>query len=368
MIDTIRGSGHTTGEELTMTRTSRAVVFLGGGKWEIRELPVPDEPPAGGAILRVEATGMCHSDIDNLNGIVHTPWGGEFPTIPGHEVVGRIEQLGAGAAEALGVAEGDRVAVRSGRFGEDNRTRIYGHDYSVEEGCGLYGGYADYMELLPGSSVVRLPEDPPGAEMTIWEPLSIAAGWAGVVREGDAVAVLGPGHLGLAALVAARANGAGKIMVTGTPSDGFRLEAAKRLGADLAVDIGVDDPIVKATDLTDGNGVDVVIDAASGSTSTVVQAMQMVRRGGIVVIGGLKDRKPVEGFISDWIPMRRIHILAGSDGDHVQTAVDLLWAGRVPTTDLIGEVFSLEQVGEALDILDRKTPGRDAIRVGLSLM
>src|ERR1700750_928831 len=133
-----------------MTRTSRAVVFLGGGKWEIRELTVPDDRPEGGAILRVEAVGMCHSDIDNLHGIVHTPWGGEFPTIPGHEVVGRIDRLGAEAAESLGVAAGGRVAVRAGRLAEGNRTRIYGHDYSVDEGSGLYGGYADYMELLPG--------------------------------------------------------------------------------------------------------------------------------------------------------------------------------------------------------------------------
>jgi threonine dehydrogenase-like Zn-dependent dehydrogenase len=350
-----------------MARTSRAVVFLGEGKWEIRDLPVPDAPLEGGAILRVEAVGMCHSDIDNLNGIVHTPWGGEFPTIPGHEVVGRIEQLGDKAAESLGVAEGDRVAVRSGRFDSSSRMRIYGHDYSVDEGSGLYGGYADYMELLPGSSVVRLPGDPPGAEMTIWEPLSIAAGWAGVVSDGDSVAILGPGHLGLAALVAARARGAQKIIVTGTPQDAIRLEAARQLGADVAVDIGVDDPIARAKEITQDQGVDVVIDAASGSTSTVIQAMEMVRRGGTVVIGGLKDRKPVEGFISDWIPMRRIHILAGADGDHVQTAVDLLWAGRVPTSDLVGEVFPLEQVGEALDILDRKIPGRDAIRVGLTL-
>ena len=350
-----------------MTRTSRAVVFLGGGRWEFRELPVPDDPPEGGAILRVEAVGMCHSDIDNLHGIVHTPWGGEFPTIPGHEIVGRIDRISPAAAESLGVAEGDRVAVRSGRIADDNKTRIYGHDYSVDEGCGLYGGYADYMELLPGSSVVALPGDPPGAEMTIWEPLSIAVGWAGLVSPGDTVAILGPGHLGLAALVAARANGAEKIVVTGTSSDGIRLEAARRLGAELAIDVGIEDPIAAVKDFTAGQGVDVVIDAASGSTSTVVQAMEMVRRGGTVVIGGLKDRKPVEGFISDWIPMRRIHILAGTEGDHVQTAADLLWAGRVPTRDLLGDVFTLEQVGEALAVLDRKIPGRDAIRVSMSL-
>jgi threonine dehydrogenase-like Zn-dependent dehydrogenase len=350
-----------------MSQTSRAVVFLGEGKWEIRELPVPDDPLAGGAILRVEATGMCHSDIDNLHGIVHTPWGGEFPTIPGHEVVGRIERLGEGAGEALGVAEGDRVAVLSGRLTEDRRSRIYGHDYSVDEGSGLYGGYADYMEILPGSSVVRLPDGPPGTEMTFWEPLSIAARWAGIVEEGDSVAVLGPGHLGLAAIVAARANGASKVLVSGTPADSFRLEAALHLGADVAVDIGVGDPIARAKEMTGGDGVDVVIDAASGSTATVVQAMEMVRRGGKVVIGGLKDRKPVEGFISDWIPMRGIHILAGAEGDHVKTAVDLIWSGRIPTSELVGEVFTVEQVGEALDLLDRKTPGRDAIRVQLSL-
>ena len=333
----------------------------------MRELPVPDDPPEGGAILRVEAVGMCHSDVDNLNGIVHTPWGGEFPTIPGHEVVGRIDRIGKTASRALGAVEGDRVAVRHGRMNDDNRVRIYGHDYSVHEGSGLYGGYADYMELLPGSSVVPLPGDPPASEMTIWEPLSIAVGWAGPVSEGDTVAILGPGHLGLAAIIAARANGAERIFVTGTSSDEVRLEAARRLGAEFAIDIGTDEPIARVQELTDGQGVDVVIDAASVSTSTVVQAMEMVRRGGTVVIGGLKDRKPVEGFISDWIPMRRIHILGGTDGDHIQTAVDLLWAGQVPTRDLLGEVFELEQVGEALDILERKIPGRDAVRVSMSL-
>src|ERR1700729_1928669 len=219
-----------------MTRTSRAVVFLGEGRWEIRELPVPEDPPEGGAILRVEAVGMCHSDIDNLHGIVHTPWGGEFPTIPGHEVVGRIERISPTAAGTLGAAEGDRVAVRSGRMADDNRTRIYGHDYSVDEGSGLYGGYADYMELLPGSSVVRLPDGPPAHELTVWEPLSIAVGWAGPITGGDTVAILGPGHLGLAAIVAARANGAATVIVTGTPSDVIRLDAAQRLGADATID------------------------------------------------------------------------------------------------------------------------------------
>ena len=350
-----------------MARTSRAVVFLGQGRWEIREMPVPDRPAAGGAILRVEAVGMCHSDIDNLNGIVHTPWGGEFPTIPGHEVVGRIEQLGPGAETALGVSEGARVALRHGVMTPDNRMRIYGHDFSTEEGCGLYGGYADYMELLPGSAVVKLPDEPPPEQLTIWEPLSIAVGWAAVVSKGDSVAILGPGHLGLASIVAARAQGAERIFMTGTAADSVRLEAARALGVEAALDIGAADPVESILEMTGGNGVDVVIDAASASTSTVVQAMQMVRRGGTVVVGGLKDRKPVEGFISDWFPMRRITMCGGTDGDHIQTSIGLIWSGQVPMADLVGEVFPIEEVGTALGLLDRRVEGRDAIRVGLSL-
>ena len=65
--------------------------------------------------------------------------------------------------------------------------------------------------------------------------------------------------------------------------------------------------------------------------------------------------------------MQRIHIHAGTDGDHFRTAVDLLWQGKVPTADLVGEVFTLDGLDEALRLLDRRIDGRDAIRVGLRL-
>ena len=67
----------------------------------------------------------------------------------------------------------------------------------------------------------------------MWEPLSIALGWAAPVETGDTVVILGPGHLGLAAIVAAKVNGAQTVAVTGTSSDSFRLDAARRLGAEL---------------------------------------------------------------------------------------------------------------------------------------
>jgi hypothetical protein len=216
------------------------------------------------------------------------------------------------------------------------------------------------------NAVEQLPDDIPAQELTVWEPLAIAVRWATAVKPGDSVAILGPGHLGLASIVAARAAGAERIFITGTASDALRLEAARTLGVEEAVDISATDPLERLRELT-GDGVDVVIDAASASTSTVTQGMQMAKRGGTVVIGGLKDRKPVPGFISDWIPMRQLHLHAGFPGDHVKTAIELIRQGKVPTADLLGEAVTMDGLGEALRLLAREAPGRDAIRLALRL-
>jgi D-arabinose 1-dehydrogenase-like Zn-dependent alcohol dehydrogenase len=89
----------------------RAIVFKGDETWELREVPKPKLRPAC-AVLRVEAVGICHSDVDQFRGHAPEPSGGVFPTVPGHEIVGRIEQISPEAAAEFGVQEGDRVGVR----------------------------------------------------------------------------------------------------------------------------------------------------------------------------------------------------------------------------------------------------------------
>ena len=83
-----------------------------------------------------------------------------------------------------------------------------------------------------------------------------------------------------------------------------------------------------------------LLDAASGTTRTVTQAMQVVRYDGSVVIAGMKDRKPVDGFISDWIPMRRIHIHPGA-GIDIARSVELIVTGLVPTAEPVGETLPI---------------------------
>jgi threonine dehydrogenase-like Zn-dependent dehydrogenase len=344
---------------------SRAIVFNGDETWEMRDLPVP-EPQPGGAVLRVEATGLCHSDVDHFRGHVHTPWGGAFPSIAGHEIVGRVEKITPEAAAAWGVDEGDRVAVRGIVVTPDGDYRIYGHDFSVDEGSGLYGGFAEHLELLPGSTVYPLREDVSAAELTFFEPLSCAVTWVAPVQHRDVVVIEGPGHMGMATIVAARAAGASSVIVTGTSRDRFRLDCALQAGADHVIDVDAEDPIERVRKLTDGRMADVVLDAASGDPITVNVAMDLVKNGGHVVVAGMKD-KPLEGFHSDWIPTRRITLHPGSGLD-TEGAVALINEGKVPTAALLGETYPLEQFEEAFALMTRQISGRDAVRVALRLV
>ena len=320
---------------MAVAPVSRAIVFNGDETWEIRDLPVPDPQP-GGAVLRVEATGLCHSDVDHFRGHVHTSYGGAFPSIAGHEIVGRIEKITPAASQAWGVGEGDRVAV-SDIVITPAGYRIYGHDFSIHEGSGLYGGFAEHLELLPGSMVYRLREDVPAEELTVFEPLSCAVTWVAPISQDDTVVIEGPGHMGMATIVASRAAGASTIIVTGTSKDRFRLDCALEIGADHAIDVDAEDPLVRVAEITGGTMADVVIDAASGHPITVNLAMDLVRKGGHVVVAGMKD-KPLEGFHSDWIPTRRITIHPGAGLD-TEGAVRLINQGRVPTAELLGEAF-----------------------------
>lgn len=343
---------------------SRAIVFNGDETWQEIELPVP-EPQPGGAVLKVEATGLCHSDIDHFRGHVHTPWGGAFPSIAGHEIVGRIERISPAAAQQWGVDEGDRVAVRGVVIMPDGATRVYGHDFGVGEGSGLYGGLAEHLELLPGSCVYRLRDDLPADQLTVFEPLSCAITWVHPVQQGDVVLIEGPGHMGIATVVAARAAGASKVIVTGMAQDKYRLDAALRVGADHTIDIEERDAVAALAELTDGAMADVVIDAAAGNPVSVNQAMDLVRKGGHVVVAGMKDR-PLEGFHSDWIPLRRITIHPGAGLD-VEGATALINDGKVPVADLLDESVPLERFEDAFALLNRTDPGRDVVRVAVRM-
>jgi threonine dehydrogenase-like Zn-dependent dehydrogenase len=349
-----------------MTDTCRALVFLGGGRHELREFPVP-EPPAGGAVLRVEAVGLCGSDVAQHEGVELVPGASVFPVVPGHETVGRVWKLGAGA-EALGVAEGERVAVDE-VLAAGREFVVYGYTMSADESPGLFGGYGEYMVVLPGTKLHKLPDHLPAAELTVFEPLANAVNWVDIagVREGDTVVIEGPGHQGLAVLEAVLAAGAGQVIVTGAVGDDLRLAAARVIGAHHTVDVTVDDPVALVHDLTKGLGADVVLDVAS-VVQTVPLAIELVRFGGRILLAGLKHFQPIPGLVTDQIVVRSLQVFGGSGftPESMAAAVALLAAGKINTAAVRGEVFDLDHIEDALALLARTDPSRDAVRVSLA--
>src|SRR5262245_29343013 len=342
----------------------RAIVFNGDETWEEREFPVPDLRP-GCAVLRVEAVGICHSDVDQFRGRPPVPSGGVFPVVPGHEIVGRIEKITPEAAAEFKVREGERVGVRSVVLGGDGTSRVYGFDFPLTEGSGLFGGYSEYMELVPGSEVHELRDDLPASELTVYESLTNSITWIRAVQPGHVLVVQGPGHMGLAAVVGAPAARVGTTIDTGLSHDLLRLDTALRIGADHVIDVEAEDVVARVAEITGGTMADFVLDAASGSPVSLKTAMDLVRTRGTVIAAGMKDR-PLDGLDVNTIPLRHITIAPGGGLD-LPRACTLINEGKVPTRELLGASFPLDRFEEALALADRRVPGKDAVRVSLEI-
>ena len=348
-----------------MTETCRAVVFPGDGSYEIREFDVPGPPP-GGALLQVEAVGLCGSDVAQIEGVRVVPGATDFPIVPGHEIVGRVAAL-AGDASFDGVREGDRVAVDEVLSMEP--LQVYGYtDMSGQGRLGLWGGYGEFMEIFPGTHLHRLSDRLPAEQLTLFEPLASAVNWVDIVgvEEGDTVVIEGPGHQGLAVLEAVLARHPGKVIVTGTSDDGLRLDTARAIGADVVVRVDADAVRQLVLDATHGAGADVVFDVAT-AVQTVPLAIELVRQRGRVLLAGLKHFQAIPDLISDLIVLKGLAVFGGPGmtRETVAQAVELIESGRVKTDLVVGEVFDLDGLDEAMRLLRRTEPGRDAVRVGL---
>ena len=355
--------------------TCRAAVFAGDGTYEVREFPMP-EPPAGGAVLAVEAVGLCASDVAQLHGHKHVP-GEVSPLVPGHEIVGRVHALAPDAD--LGVSVGDRVAVdlvwRCGECGTCRsgspyceRMQVFGYTRGLDERSGLHGGYGEYLEVYPNAQLLALTDAVSAAELTLFEPLASVANWFGRVdlQPGETVFVQGPGHMGLICAAYAKVRGAGTVIVSGTGADAVRLQAALEVGADHVVNVEAENPVEAVARITGGAMADVVVDLTDAPVP-VGTALEAVRMGGRVLWAGLKNMTPVS-VVSDLVPLKGLTIVggAGSTAESMREAVAILNAGDFPTRALLGEVFTLDGIDEAMGLLTRTLPGRDAVRVVLT--
>jgi alcohol dehydrogenase len=331
----------------------------------VRELPIPDIDDDTG-LLRIEACGLCGTDHEQYTGDL--PLGYAF--VPGHESVGVIEAVGSRAAERWGVQEGDRVAVEVFQScrqckhclaGEYRNCTQHGLRDSygftpVDTPPGLWGGYATHQFLGPDSMLLPVPDGMDPVVATLFNPLGAGVRWGVTVpgtKEGDTVAVLGPGVRGLAALVAAKEAGAGFVMVTGYGErDAGRLALAEQFGADLTVDVATADP-VKELRAAAGRGADVVVDVTAKAPAALAQAINIARKGGTIVMAGTRGSADTPGFWPDLIVFKELHIVGalGVDYPAYATALELLASGKYPFADLPRQVAALDDVERLLQTM-----------------
>lgn len=339
----------------------RALVLHGPGSLQLREFEYP-RVHGDDALLRVEACGLCGTDHEQYSG--HLFFG--FPFIPGHESVGVIEAIGDEAAKEWGVRAGDRVAVEvfqscrtcrqcaRGNYRHCERHGV-GDSYGfipVDRHPGLWGGYAQYLYLSRDSMVLPVPRDLDPVLATLFNPLGAGIRWGATVAgtgPGDVVAVLGPGIRGLCSLVASREAGAAFVMVTGYGArDRTRLEVARRFGADLVVDVAVEDPVVALKHAV-GRAADVVVDVTAKAPDAFEQALRLARAEGTVVLAGTRGGR-VPDLNVDLIAYKELRVLGalGVDVNAYRAAVDLLASRRYPFDEVERQTAGFEEIGDVL--------------------
>jgi threonine dehydrogenase-like Zn-dependent dehydrogenase len=374
----------------------RAAVMERPGRIAVRKFPMP-EPEPGAVLMQVRFSGICGTDKHTFRGESKQYAGTEherdliYPLICGHENVGRVAALGGTVLDSEGspLKVGDRIVpaanVPCGRChfcvnGYPYYFCQHMEDYGNSLHCGpaphLFGGWSEYMYLLPRTPIFRVPDDLPDHVAVLTEIMAVThgietalsvLGMTGGPRFGGSVAVLGVGPLGMCHLIKAKLLGAGKIMATDQfPS---RLAMAEKFGASLGMAVGEttsEERVARVRERTGGLGPDIVL-SCSGVPATFVEALKMVRVGGVVVEAGtFVDMGPVSINPNSDICTRNVTVIGvgGETATSYMPAMRLMAANlkRLPMGEFVSHRFGLEDAQHAVELAQTN----DAMKVVIS--
>jgi len=309
----------------------------------------------GEALIEVCATGICGSDLHVYEWSPARYKQLSLPVILGHEFSGKIVEIKNNTSS---LQVGDRVTVSPHIYCKECYYCVSGQRNLCEQGAlrigfTRNGAFARYISV-PVECVYKLPNNITLEEAALTEPLCVGlhAIELSSVKCGDAVAVLGPGPIGLLLLLTLKAAGVTQLIVTGKNIDKKRLEFARELGADI-VNVDEENPVKVAKELTDGLGVNTVFDA-TGSSSAVKQGIDMVRKGGEVILIGLAASSE-EIFFPDIV--RSEKILRGSMNYNSKTwsrAINLYREKKVMLNPLITHRIRLDDIEQGFQLVSSK--------------
>ncbi|MGH2902558.1 MAG: alcohol dehydrogenase catalytic domain-containing protein [Solirubrobacteraceae bacterium] len=341
----------------------RAVTFQAPGEVLVADVPEPELIDPTDAIVKIEATGVCGSDLHIYHGRVQIEPGFTI----GHEYVGTVIAAGDDVHE---VSVGDRVLgcfqtacgrcyfCRRGWFHKCDSSRTFGHGAAL----GALQGTQAERALVPNADLV-LRKVPAGMsdEVALFAGDVMGTGYHAVeqsgLQPGGVAAVLGLGPVGLCAVQVARAKGAAHVIAVDTVAE--RLALAESFGAE-AVHLREGDPRAAARAATEGRGVDVCIDAV-GHPQALDLALRMTRKCGTVeAIGVYAERCEVHmGLL--WI--KALNLCSGHANviGHVDGVLEMMAAGELDPSPLVTHHMALEDAVEAYALYDR----REALKIVL---
>ena len=342
----------------------RAVTFQAPGEVRVEEKPDPEIEGPGDAIVKVEATGVCGSDLHIYHGRVQIDPG----FIIGHEYVGTIVAAGDDVTE---FAEGDRVLgcyctacgdcffCNRGDFHKCDAGRVFGHGELLGS---LQGAQAELL-LVPNAELT-LRKVPEGLDddVALFAGDVMGTGYHAVkatgIGKGDTAAVLGLGPVGLCAVQAAIAAGAERVVAVDSVDD--RLRLAESFGA-TAVHLTEEDPRAAVKEASEGRGVDATIDAV-GHPDVLDMACRMTRKAGTVSATGVYA-EPIElhmGIV--WIKALTLKTGHANVIKHVDPVLEMLRDGRLDPAPLVSHHMKLDDAAEAYRVYDQ----REALKIVLN--
>ncbi|MEX0763508.1 MAG: zinc-binding dehydrogenase [Dehalococcoidia bacterium] len=345
-----------------MADTMKAALDQTRRQYKVKQVPMPDRF-RGSALVRVRKTGICGSDLHMTNERK------EPQSLPsGHEVAGEVVEAPPGQHR---IRPGDRVAIEMIGAGRACMECYYCR-YGQYRHCrwpapDTGGGFAEYMTRRP-EGLFKLTDNLDWADGALVEPLAVSVHGLrlGGMKPGDTVAVVGSATIGLAAIVAARAFGAARIIASARHPQ--QAEAAKTLGADMVTGSGKGELEDAVRNATGGLGADVTVESIGGTKiDTLQQSVDSTRpQGKVIVLGGFRDPLQFD-FLK---PMLNEVALVFTtcygviDGKHdYEVAIDLLAKGGIPFRKIVTHTYSLDDIQKGFDTAYNKSSGSIKVHI-----
>lgn len=342
----------------------RAVTFQAPGEVRVDEVAEPELLAADDAIVRVEASGICGSDLHIYHGRVRIEPG----FVIGHEFVGEVIAAGD---EVTRVAVGDRVLgtyatacgkcffCRREEFHKCDESRVFGHGATLGS---LQGAQAEQV-LVPHANLAlrRVPEGL-SDEVALFAGDVMGTAFHAIasrpLAEGETAAILGLGPVGLCAVQAAKAAGASEVVAIDTVED--RLRMAGSFGA-TPVHLTEQDPRAEVKQLTEGRGVDLSVEAV-GHPEALDLALRLARKAGTVSVTGVYAERCEVHMGVLWIKALTLTSGHANVIKHLDRVLELLSSGRLDPAPLVTHHMKLDEAPEAYRVYDN----REALKIVLT--